>query len=101
MSVKYLGHVISDGKLSPNPEKIKAVVNARKPNNIKELKTYLGLVNYYGKFIPNLSVELHPLYALKKMLNTFGVKNVKMHLSIVKVLLQVKVYWNCMIQASK
>lgn len=66
LSVKYLGHIIGEGKISPNPEKVKAVVNARKPNNLKELKTYLGLVNYYGKFIPNLSIELHSLYALTK-----------------------------------
>lgn len=31
-SVKYLGHVIGDGKIGPNPEKVKAVVNARTPN---------------------------------------------------------------------
>ena len=45
LSVKYLGHIIGDGKLYPNPEKVKAVVNARTPNNIKELKSYL---KWYG-----------------------------------------------------
>lgn len=66
VSVKYLGHIIGQGKLSPNPEKVKAVVDARTPINVKELKSYLSLVNYYGKFIENLSVKLNSLYKLTR-----------------------------------
>ena len=62
--VKYLGHVLCDGKISPNPEKIKAIVEASPPSNITQLQAFLGLVNFYGRFIPNLSSELSVLYKL-------------------------------------
>ena len=47
-SVTYLGHKI-DGE-----EKVKAVNDAINPRNMQELKSYLGLLNYYGKFLPNI-----------------------------------------------
>ena len=51
-SVKYLGHIIDKNGLHPSKEKFKAP----EPWNITELKSFLGLLNYYAKFLPNLSV---------------------------------------------
>lgn len=62
--IVYLGHVISDGNLKPNEKKTEALLNAPKPKNVNELQSFLGLLNYYSKFIPNLSSELHPFYKL-------------------------------------
>ena len=39
-------------------------MQAKSPTNVTELKSYLGLLNYYGKFLPNLATTLHPLYDL-------------------------------------
>ena len=44
--------------------KVKAVVEAPDPRNISELRSFLGMVNYYGKFLPNLATTLSPLYCL-------------------------------------
>ena len=63
-SVPYLGHVIDSEGLHPLPEKIEAIRQAPTPNNVTELKSYLGLLTYYGKFLPNLSTRLAPLYKL-------------------------------------
>ena len=63
-SVTYLGFRIDAQGLHPVPEKIKAVQEAPKPQNITELKSYLGLLSYYSKFLPNLSTVLAPLYKL-------------------------------------
>lgn len=52
--------------IRPQLKKLDAVKEARAPNNVTELKGYLGLLNYYGKFIPNLSSELYILYQLLK-----------------------------------
>ncbi len=41
--------------------KIEAIVNAPQPRNVQELRSFLGLLNYYGKFIPNLASILSPL----------------------------------------
>lgn len=62
--VAYLGHVLEKNNIYPNPEKIRAVMEAPVPKNVPELQSYLGLLNYYGNFIPNLSSEIHELYNL-------------------------------------
>lgn len=46
------------------------------PTDVMQLKSFLGLVNFYAKFIKNASEILRPLYNLKKLLNGYGVKNV-------------------------
>lgn len=63
-SVKYLGHVISCDGITPNSDKTKAITEAPVPENVSQLKAYLGLVNYYNRFSPNLSSELKDLYKL-------------------------------------
>ena len=45
-------------------EKVRAVTKAPVPQNISELKAFIGLVNYYGKFLPNLATVLSPFYSL-------------------------------------
>ena len=63
-SVCYLGHVIDRHGLHPSPDKVKAVQEAPEPKNVTELRAFLGLINYYHKFISNLSCILFPLYRL-------------------------------------
>ena len=60
-SVKYLGHKIDAKGVHPCPGKVAAVINAPQPENISKLRACLGMVNYYRKFIPNLSSLLQPL----------------------------------------
>ena len=62
--VHYLGHVIDAEGLHATDAKIQAIVDAPKPKNVGELRSFLGLLNYYGRFIPNLSTLLHPLNQL-------------------------------------
>ena len=54
-SASYLGHKIDAEGLHPLPDKLQAVKAAPTPRNVSELKSYLGLLTYYGKFLPNLS----------------------------------------------
>ena len=63
-SVEYLGHQISAQGLQPTGEKVKAIKEAPAPKDVSQLKSFLGLVNYYGKFLPHLSNTLAPLYRL-------------------------------------
>ena len=65
-SVEYLGHIIDKQGLHATPDKVKAVVNAPQPKDVSELRAFLGLLNYYGKFLPNLADQLHPLNNLLK-----------------------------------
>ena len=63
-SVTFLGHRVDSEGVHPLPEKVKAVSDAPCPQNVQELKSYLGLLSYYSKFIPNMSSSLAPLYRL-------------------------------------
>ena len=65
-SVEYLGHVIDGDGIHPSSSKVQAIKEAPEPRNLTELKSFLGLLNYYSKFLPNLSVLLSPLYSLLK-----------------------------------
>ena len=63
-AVKYLGHTISAEGLSTSEAKVRGILEAPAPQNVAQLRSFLGLVNYYGKFLPNLATTLSPLYAL-------------------------------------
>lgn len=62
--MEYLGHIIDGEGLHPTQEKVQAIQEAPRPRNITELRSFLGLTNYYAKFLPNLSARLSPLYRL-------------------------------------
>ena len=63
-SIEYLGHIIDGEGLHPSKSKLNTIQNAPLPTNVTELKSFLGLLNYYHKFLPNLSTELAPLHQL-------------------------------------
>ena len=63
-SVEYLGHSITKDGISALPDKVEAIAKAPQPTNVQELRSFLGLLNYYGKFIRNLATILHPLNQL-------------------------------------
>lgn len=65
-SVTYLGYVISQEGVHTCPDKIEAIKGAPVPKTVTELRSFLGLVMYYAKFVPNISTLLEPLYKLLK-----------------------------------
>jgi hypothetical protein len=60
-SVEYLGHVISSKGISTDPKKVEAVKQWPIPTNIKEMQSFLGLCNYYRRFIEGYSKIAAPL----------------------------------------
>ena len=65
--VHYVGHLPTKDGLKPDPQKIRAVEAMEQPRNTKELRTFLGFIQYIGKFMPNLSQVTAPL---RKLLDT-------------------------------
>ena len=65
-SVEHLGHRVDATGLHTTQSKVEAIQKAPQPKNIQELRSFLGLVHYYGKFIANLSTLLKPLNLLLK-----------------------------------
>lgn len=62
--VEFLGHLVDEKGVCPLPEKIQAIQQATVPTNLTELKSYIGLLSYYGKFLPWVATDLVPLYQL-------------------------------------
>ncbi|XP_046399957.1 uncharacterized protein LOC124166472 [Ischnura elegans] len=60
-SVEYLGHIITDKGVQPDPRKIIAIKEYPLPHNIKTLRGFLGLVGYYRRFIPDFARIARPL----------------------------------------
>ena len=62
--VEYLGHIVSKKGLQPTDDKIRAIRDGPVPQNASQLRSFLGMVNYYGKFLKDVSSKLSPLYRL-------------------------------------
>ena len=62
--VQFCEHEIDSKGLYKTQEKIEAVVNGPRPENVPHLRSFLGLLSYYNRFLPNVSTVLHPLNQL-------------------------------------
>lgn len=59
--IEFLGFVFDEHGMKPDSKKVEAIDKMKTPENVDELRTFLGSVQYLGRFIPNLSVKLKPL----------------------------------------
>ena len=64
--VRYLGHIVSEHGIYPDPQKIEAVEKLPAPRSTKELRQFLGLSNYYRRFICDYAKVAEPLYKLTR-----------------------------------
>lgn len=63
-SLRYLGYCVDGSGIHPNMERIKALQNAPKPTNAKELQSFLGFLQYYSKFVRNFAGKARPLFEM-------------------------------------
>lgn len=59
--VTFLGYLLSEDGLQPNPERIQPIVNYKKPETVRDVRRLVGLVNWYRRFIPNAAELMAPL----------------------------------------
>jgi hypothetical protein len=67
--LSYLGHVVTNEGVKPDPEKVRAIIDFPTPLNTTGVKSFLGLAGYYRKFIPQFSKIAKPLNDLLKKNN--------------------------------
>ena len=61
---EYLGHVISSEGLHQSPKKVKVITKVANPQDVTQLRAFLGVVQYNSKFLPDLATLLAPLHRL-------------------------------------
>lgn len=59
--VEFLGHVITPEGVKPNPSKLEAIEKFPLPKTVKEIKSFLGLIGYYRRFISNFARLVSPM----------------------------------------
>ena len=64
--VKFLGFLIKEGTVSPDPEELRAITLMPKPDTIEKLQSYLGKIAYYRQFTKNHATHAQPLYRMIK-----------------------------------
>ena len=63
-SIVFLEHIISSEGIKLDPAKIEAITKMPLPNSVNELQRFLGMITYFGEFIPNLAEVISPLRTL-------------------------------------
>ena len=64
--VKILGHVVSHNKIQMDPKKVASIKDWKFPQNVKQIQQFLGLANYYKRFVKDFSKIAGPLFNLLK-----------------------------------
>lgn len=65
--LKYLGHVVEDGSMYPDIEKVQVLQQIQKPTNIKEVRSLLGMLGYYQQYIKEFSEIMSPVFELLRL----------------------------------
>jgi hypothetical protein len=60
--IKYLGYYIDGRGISPDVDRIQVLKKAEKPKTCAQLRSFLGFMQYYSKFVPNFSKIAQPLF---------------------------------------
>jgi hypothetical protein len=69
--VPFLGHVVSPEGIAVDPSKVKEVLEWKLPTMVSEVRSFLGLADYYRRFIPNFSKITKPITELLKKGNKY------------------------------
>ncbi|XP_067947099.1 uncharacterized protein [Watersipora subatra] len=62
--VKYLGHIVSDTGVATDPEKIQAISEWAAPQDVTQLRSFLGTTGYYHRYVPDYASIAKPLTLL-------------------------------------
>ena len=65
-SLEFLGYRVDSSGISPLPERVQAIRETPRPTSVKELQRFLGMLNYYRRFIPNAAGHLFHLFEALK-----------------------------------
>ena len=62
--MEYLGHRVDADGINPTYEKLKAILDVETSEDVNQLRSYLGLIHYYAKFVLWVYIVLRPIHQL-------------------------------------
>ena len=65
-TIDFLGHRISPDGITPLPDKVRVILDFPRPSTVKELQRYVGMLNFYHRFLPCAASIMRPLYSALK-----------------------------------
>lgn len=71
-SVKYLGHIIQNNTVTPLKDNLVSIKNFPTPRTQKNVRQFLGKINFYLKYVPNIAIKLEPLHNLLRKGQNFN-----------------------------
>ena len=86
--LSFLGHVIGQGTVQADPNKVKAVLNMKKPDDVSSLRRFLGMVNQLSKFSPKLSNLTQQYLVMGGEPQDIAFEKIKADLSVPPILAQ-------------
>jgi hypothetical protein len=69
---KILGHIVSDSRISIDPERIVTILNLPAPTSKKEVQDFMGVINFVRRFVPDFFVMVKPIHNLLKQYCSFS-----------------------------
>lgn len=71
-SVRFLGHIVKGNTITPLKDNLRSIAEFPAPQNKKQIRQFLGKVNFYNKYIPNATITLDPIHnLLRKNINFY------------------------------
>ena len=64
--IEFYGYVFTPEGVSADPKKVEAILSTPEPKSVEDIRSFLGMVNYMGRFIPNMATISQPLRELTK-----------------------------------
>ncbi|KAL0305166.1 UNVERIFIED_CONTAM: Retrovirus-related Pol polyprotein from transposon [Sesamum calycinum] len=71
-TISFLGHIVERGRIRMDPKKVQAIEEWRPPSDVHELRSFLGLANYYRRFVKGYSEIARPMTDLLKKTETWN-----------------------------
>lgn len=70
-SIKYLGHIVGNGTIKPDPSRVQGIADCQPPKTVKQVRRFLGMAGWYQRYIKNYSAVAAPLTDLLKKVDRF------------------------------
>lgn len=69
--IKYLGHIVGNGQIKPDPDRVRCIVEFPTPVTVKQVRRFLGVTQWYQRYMSNYSATAAPITDLLKKANSF------------------------------